>query len=374
LYFSLPFAFAVSACVAQSLEAEKAGAPIVTMAASHGKLAAAVDRAILAAASPDFGGAVTIVQNGKLVLSAGYGYADREKRIPFRTNTIAQIGSISKSLTAAAIADLESQGKVDPNSAISVYLPELKNKSAGAVTVRQLLTHTGGYPEYCGDDFEASSSSDMLSDCFAPLDAKPGDHSYSNAGYSALALIVERASGKTLENYLKDRIVGPLGMRDTAYEFAGASRKRFAAGYLNGVNQGVISDRIEALHGAYWNLKGNGGVQSSSDDMIRWGRDLFEARSPSTVMAKKLSDSANWASADEPGVHYGYGFYIVLRTDGSMQRISHGGSDGIFSSLLRWYPEEKILIYLVGNSGEDDVKKVISAAVGAVKAGAPVRE
>ena len=366
--------FALSTVGALPAHVAKAEAPIVTMEANEGKLADAVNRALLAAASPDFGGALIIEQGGRLILKAGYGYANRERRIPFRANTIAQIGSISKSFTAAAIADLESRGKVDPQSPISTYLPELKGKSAGTVTIQQLLTHTGGYPEYCGDDFVRSSVAMMIRDCIAPLDAKPGTYVYSNAGYSALALIVERISGLSLEAYLKDRITGPLGMRDTGYLFTGAPPDRFAKGYLNGVDQGLISDRIAALDGDYWNLKGNGGIQATSVDMIAWGKALFGSHPALPVIANKLSDRRKWAPADQPNVYYGYGLNIVLRADGSVQRISHSGSDGVFLSLFRWYPDEKILIYFVGNSGEDDVKRAMLAAIAAVKTAAPIRE
>lgn len=354
--------------------AAEAKAPTVTLEVHEGTLADAVHRALVGAASPDFGGALVLEQGGKTLLKAGYGYADRERRVAFRADTIAQIGSISKSFTAAAIADLEGRGKVDPRAPVSTYLKELAGKAAGAVTVHQLLTHTGGYPEYCGDDFELSSAARMLRDCLAPLDAKPGKYEYSNAGYSALALVVERASGVPLEVYLKERITGPLGMRDTGYLFADAPAARHASGYLSGKNQGVISDRIAGLHGDYWNLKGNGGIQSTATDMITWGRALFANPPALPGMAARLSDRKNWAPAGEPNVYYGYGFNIVLRADGSVQRLSHGGSDGVFYSLLRWYPENGILIYFVGNSGEDDAKKAMLAAIGAVKTAAPIRD
>ncbi|MCE9521667.1 MAG: beta-lactamase family protein [Alphaproteobacteria bacterium] len=349
-------------------------APIVTTEVSDGILAENVNRAVLATASQQFGGAVIIEQDGKVVLKAGYGYADRERQIPFRTDTIAQIGSISKSFTAAAVANLESDGKIDPHAKVSLYLKELVGRPAGAATIQQLLTHTGGYPEYCGDDFKPSSSKKMLHDCLAPLQAKPGHYAYSNAGYSALALIVERTSDMSLEAYVKSRITEPLGMRSTGYLFADSPPERFASGYLNGVNQGVISNRIARLNGDYWNLKGNGGIQSTPVDMMAWGHALFGAHPTLPVLANKLSDRGTWVPTDDANIFYSYGLNIVLRADGSVQRISHSGSDGVFLSLIRWYPVEKVLIYFVGNSGEDDVKKTMQAAIAAVKAAAPLRD
>ncbi len=213
-----------------------------------------------------------------------------------------------------------------------------------------------------------------MQNCFANLQPKPGSHAYSNAGYSALALIVERMSGMSLESYLQSRITGPLGMRETGYLFADTPPSRHATGYLNGVNQGVISDRIAALRGDYWNLKGNGGIQAASTDMHLWGKAIFGPRPQLPVMANRLADRQTWIPADQPNVYYSYGLNVVLRTDGSVQRISHTGSDGVFFSLFRWYPDEKILVYYVGNSGEDDVKKPMLAAIAALKAAAPIRD
>jgi CubicO group peptidase (beta-lactamase class C family) len=356
-----------------SLLVAKADAPAVSLETSEGHLADAVHRALLANAGPEFGGALIVEHRGKLVLKAGYGYADRERRIPFRADTIAQIGSISKSLTAAAIADLEGRGKVDPQAPVSTYLPELKGKAAGAITVQQLLTQTGGYPEYCGGDFERSSAGKILNDCLAPIEPKSAKYAYSNVGYSALAIIVERTSGLTLEAYLEERITGPLGMRETGYLLSNLPPERFARGYLNGVDQGVISDRISVLGGEYWNLKGNGGIQASSGDMLAWGKALFGTPPTLPAIAKKISDRRTWVRANEPNTHYSYGMFIVTRADGSVQRISHAGSDGVFQSLLRWYPDEKILLYFVGNSGQD-VKKPLLAVLAAIKGAAPLRE
>lgn len=347
---------------------------LVSMDVNDGSVADAVNRAVIAAASPDFGGAIIIEQNGKVILKAGYGYANREKRTPFRADTIAQIGSISKSFTAAAIADLEGQGKVNSKVPVSTYLPELAGKPAGAVTIQHLLSHTAGYPEYCGDDFARSSIAMTLQSCLAPLPAKPEKYEYSNAGFSALAIVVERTSGVSLETYLKDRITGPLGMRDTGYLFPKPAGARHATGYLNGKNEGVISDRIAALGGDYWNLKGNGGIQSSPSDMMIWGRALFGDRPALPVMARNIADRETWAPADQTNVYYAYGLNLVVRSDGSLQRVSHGGSDGVFYSLFRWYPQERILVYFVGNSGEDDVKKALLAAIGALKTAVPLRD
>src|SRR3954471_20223168 len=103
-----------------------------------------------------FGGYILIEDQGKPIFSKGYGYADREKKIPFRIDTIAQIGSITKSMTAFAILNLARQGKIDIEKPVKIYLPHAAEPAASA-TIHQLLTHHAGLTDHCGEDFDKLS-------------------------------------------------------------------------------------------------------------------------------------------------------------------------------------------------------------------------
>jgi CubicO group peptidase (beta-lactamase class C family) len=326
-----------------------------------------VDQAIKNSGGSDFAGAVVLSLDGRILLDAAYGEANRERGTKFTPETLAQVGSITKQFTAAAILDLEAQKLLQLSDSVSQFLPELKGTAAGNVTLSELLTHTAGYPEYCGDDFDHVSLVKLIEGCFKPLRISEGKFAYSNAGYSALAAVVERASGQTLETYLSRRLFEPHGMHDTGYLFPTVGRDRFATGYLKGADQGVISQRISGLAPDYWNLKGNGGMQSNTGDMYRWFQYEQTTGVLSEAFSARLRKDMVSTGESKGKVYYAYGWNVVTRTDGSIERISHTGSDGTFFSLFRWYPREKIFIYFVGSTGEEQVRKVLGAALKALE-------
>jgi CubicO group peptidase (beta-lactamase class C family) len=231
---------------------------------------------VLQTASLDGSGyAIVLEVDGKLILSDGYGYADREQKIAFTPATVAQIGSLTKQFTATAILELAAQDAVALDQPIKNYIPELTS-SVGAVTIQQLLTHSSGLPEYCGDDFDRLSRDEFIRTCLSgPLKFEPGtDKAYSNVGYGAIAAIIEYVSGQNFEDYLLKTILRPNGLSSTGYYFAGDSELEFARGYLDGSDTGNIAEKLQAPGNEWWNLKGNGGMQASTLDMYAWYNTL----------------------------------------------------------------------------------------------------
>jgi len=142
-----------------------------------------------------------------------------------------------------------------------------------------------------------------------------------------------------------------MGLKDTGWTFPGRSSAGFAVGYLDGRPQGVISDRIAALGGADWHLKGNGGMQASASDMHRFFRGLMSQ--PEAVRAVMLQPHA---PGDTPEVKEGYGLFFRHDESGKLYRVGHGGSDGVFFAYFAWYPAHDAFVYFVGNNGEPAVK------------------
>src|SRR5436190_77475 len=142
----------------------------------------------------------------------------------------------------------------------------MKDGGSGAVTLEQLLVHTSGMPDECGEDFDRVSKTDFLTKCAAtPLAFPAGSKfQYSNAEYSLLAMIVEQVSGESIEGYLKNHFFERLGMKDTGFTFASVPRERFALGYLDGKRQEAIDKTIAPLGDDTWNRKGNGGMQATT--------------------------------------------------------------------------------------------------------------
>ena len=347
--------------------AAEAAEPVKRVVVAKGPIGEAVDRQLTsAAADRGFGGAVVIAVKDEVIVQGGWGYADRETKTPFTAETTAQIGSITKSFTSLAVSQLAAAGKLRLDAPVGTYLRGAAEPAASA-TLDQLMTHTAGLDDYCGDDFDRRTRDEVLSLCMAkPLKQPPGKHLYSNMGLSMAAAAVETASGQRWEDYLRDHVWRPFGMTGTGWTFAKPPAGGFAIGYKDNVGQGVISDRIAALGGADWNLKGNGGLQASANDMYRYYRGLKSQ--PEAVRELMLKPHVE----EEPGVFWGYG--LAFRTDdgGKVYRIGHGGSDGVFFAYLAIYPQQDAFAYFVGNNGEEPVRtelqgvlRTLQTAIGA---------
>jgi CubicO group peptidase (beta-lactamase class C family) len=332
-----------------------------------GDTAHSLDSALVSAAKHGFGGAVFVEGKGVPILKAGYGYANRDKKIAFTAETIGQIGSITKPMTALAILELAREGKLDIEKPVKTYLPDAAEPAASA-TLHRLLTHHAGLMDYCGEDFDALTKADLLAKCMAkPLDHPIGEDHYSNMGFSILAAVIEAVSGNSWELYLRERIWAPLEMHRTGFaQFGDAKHADFAVGYLNDKPQGVISDEIAKLHCADWNLKGNGGVQSTATDMERFWRGLT-ARLPG-ISPDVVRDMITPHDPIEGEAWEGYGLAVRLDSAGKPYRIGHSGSDGTFFAYFGWLPQQDIFIYVVGNNGQDDVKPIVSTVLKAALA------
>jgi len=332
-----------------------------TVETIDGALATQIDAEFRTALPTGVTGDVLLEQDGKITLKAGYGWANREKKIPYTTKTISQIGSITKQFTAMALISLWHDGKIDFTKPVKTYLPDAAEPVA-SLTLDQILTHRSGMPEYCGEDFDRQSKVLLLSKCAAtPLAFPPGTKfQYSNPGFSIIAAIVEQVSGTPIDAYLKKRFFGPLDMHDTGYEFPSVSLDRFAVGYLDNKNQGIISETMKPLHGDAWNIIGNGGIQASTDDMYRW----YQALSGGTEIPRDMRDMAIAQHAQrEDDIAEGYGWVTRKAPDGHTVQVSHSGSDGTFFSYFCWRTDDHTFLYFVSNSGEkaatDLLKKML---------------
>ncbi len=325
-----------------------------------------VDRILREAAEHGFGGALLVRRDGRLLIGRGYGYADREARRPFTLRTIAQIGSITKTFTAAAILQLAAAGRIDLAAPVRTYLPGAAEPAASR-TIAELLSHHAGLMDTCGEDFVPLTRGALLRTCMArPLQFPVGSSHYSNFGYAILAAVIEAASGQDWETYLRTRIWSPLGMRATGFTFAPRSPGAFAYGYLDGRRADIVSHRIAALRGADWNLKGNGGIQASALDMDRFFAALTGGgASPlASIGAEMLHPPARMA---EEGTAEGYGLFFRINAAGEVWRLGHSGSDGTFFSYAAWYPASRTFVYFVGNNGEREVRPVLAQVLATVQ-------
>jgi CubicO group peptidase (beta-lactamase class C family) len=342
---------AVAALLTQTAAAQPAPAQPATTA---DQAIATIDQALKDSAAKGFGGAIIVEQGGKTLLSKGYGFADRERRIPFTPDTVAQIGSITKSQTAAALVTLIAEGKVKLSDPVSKFVPEAPEPGRSR-TVAQLASHSSGLLDSCTDDFEPQSEAMLISTCLArPLAHKVGEDEYSNMGYSVLALIVQRVTGKPWEDALRERVWNPLGMKAIGFDFRGVPDDQFSRGYLKNVEKPVISREIAQLNGSDWALRGNGGIQASSRTMMKFLDGILDPNGGFPPAARKILLAPVPGEAGE--VEEGFGLAFRYEANGNPIRMGHAGSDGTFFSYLGWLRQNDVRIYLVGNNGEPEVK------------------
>jgi CubicO group peptidase (beta-lactamase class C family) len=325
----------------------------------RGAAAQAIHDTLTRRAANGFSGAIIVEVRDSVVLRAGYGHADRVRNIPFTTQTIAQVGSITKQFTATAIVDLARRGKLKLDDPLGRFVPRLEGP-ARSVTLRALLNHSSGAPNQCGNDFDLLVRSDLLSRCAALVDpAKGGQYAYSNLGYSLLAAVVEVTAGMSLEQYLRQRFLDPLGLVNTRYDFPGSARDRMALGYDAATPSPPISERVSGRWDRYWNLKGNGGMQSTVEEMHRWYRAMMHG-SPK-LHAELRRQMMLPGFRRDSSLTYGFGWNVRTGPDGVVEQVSHTGGDGTFFAAFVWRPRERTFWYLVTNTGGDDGATAASA-------------
>ncbi len=287
-----------------------------------------------------FSGSILVAQNGQVILSKGYNFADREQKIPNTAATKFCIASITKQFTAMAIMMLQEQGKLDVQDKLCAYLtdcPEVWKP----ITIHQLLTHTSGIPDTFGAFYldEITSTlplEQMLADAKAkPLDFQPGETFwYNNTGYNLLGRIIEVVSGQTYAAFLQQQIFDPLQMTSTGFA---QYQDDLAIGYEDQV---YIADRINM-----WVAFSAGALYSTVEDLYKWDQALYTEQ----LVPQKVLDTlftAHVVMPDSEGWGYGYGWMIGPDTP---RLIMHPGGINGFSSVIKRYPDNKATIIVLSN-------------------------
>src|SRR5688572_29977769 len=221
-----------------------------------------------------FNGSVLVSENGKVIHKKGYGQANMEWNIPNAPDTKFRLGSITKQFTSALILQLVDEGKVKLDGKLSDYLPAYRKDIGDKVTVHQLLTHTSGIPSYTGlpgffanvsrnpykvEDFVKQYASN-------DLEFEPGSKfSYNNSGYFLLGAIIEKVTGKSYEQALKENVFEPLGMKNTGYDHFDTLIEKRATGYQKTAN-GFINAPYLDMSIPY----AAGSLYSTVEDLYLW--------------------------------------------------------------------------------------------------------
>jgi len=270
-----------------------------------------------ATATDAFSGAVLVANNGQPIFAKAYDLANKTANTPNRTDTKFNLGSMNKMFTAVAIAQLAERGRLSFTDTVGKLLPDYPNKAvAEKVTIHQLLTHTSGMGNYQNETYSANLNKmktvpDLLP-LFAndPLAFEPGTKlQYSNAGYALLGLIIEKASGQSYFDYVKEHIFKPAGMVNTDSYEKDKDVPNLAVGYMRMNDKGMPDPSVPLRENTPVRpVKGSpaGGGYSTVEDMLKFSLALRGHK----VLSQKYTDIVTTGKVETggPGRKYAYGF------------------------------------------------------------------
>ncbi|NOS90919.1 MAG: beta-lactamase family protein [Cyclobacteriaceae bacterium] len=309
---------------------------------------------------PDFSGVLLMAQKGKPVYHKAFGYRNFETKLPVDTASIFELASVSKQFTATIIMLLKEENLLTYDDPIEKYLKDLPYKN---ITIRQLLNHTSGLPDYQAimdehwDKSKVANNDDILEylkKYHPPVLFAPSEkYNYSNTGYVLLASIAEKASGKDFIQLCRDRIFTPLSMSSTNIRTLAekAAIENFALGHIfvEGKNRFVRADSFPSSNYTIWlgNRKGPGRISSTTSDLLKWDQALYTNQ---ILKSETLEEAFTPAKLNNDSLSY-YGFGWEIKPDGDGKIVLHTGDNpGYKTEIIRHLGENKTLIILCNNA------------------------
>lgn len=309
--------------------------------------------------SNKFNGNILIAEKGKILYKKSFGIANEETKQKLNENSIFEIASCSKSFTAMAIMILNEKGKLNLDDTISKFLPELSFYKG--ITIRHLLNHTGGLPDYFEimdkffDKSKIATNNDIIK-IFAEKHPKivfepNSKYEYSNTGYALLASIVEKVSGEQYANFLQKNIFKPLKMKHTFVynrRLAPKNINNYAFGYVysESLEKYSLPDNLDETNFVVWldGIVGDGCVNSTINDLLKWDSALYTNKLLSRKGRNEIFQVATLN--DDLQTKYGFGWEIDNNPEFG-KIVSHGGGwPGYVSFIDRHITNNKTIIIL----------------------------
>lgn len=311
----------------------------------------------------EFNGNVLVAEKGKIIFQKSYGLANEESKEKLNIETVFELASVSKQFTAMGIVQLKKENKLTYEDKITQYIPELK--AYENITIKNLLTHTGGLKDYMGiadknrDKSKFVTNDDVIK-MFQKLQPEKEFEAnekwdYSNTGYLLLATIIQRVSGVSFEEYLKEKIFIPLGMKNTfVYRRRFQPRKveNYAQGYIysDSLKRKILPDENgrDFFYVYLDGIVGDGMVSSNLQDLLIWDRALYK----DAIIDEKDREFifSSYTIKDSAQTDYGFGWFI--KNDSiSGKRVYHsGGWAGYITYIERNVDNDKTIIILQNNN------------------------
>jgi len=294
------------------------------------------------------GCALAVVRDGRIITKRGYGMAKLEDDIIMTPDKIFDIGSVSKQFTATCVAILARDGKISLDDDIRKYFPELPQYGR-PITVRHLIHHTSGLRDYNGllvlagfrSESDCPNVDEALQLVFRQkrLNTPTGDeYSYTNTGYFLLGQIVEKVSGKTLNQFAQEHIFQPLGMTHTLYQ---DDHRQVIKNRATGYEQ---TEKGYKLNMSNWDETGDGNVYTSVEDLYLWDQAFYNDK-----LGQGLMETLHTVGVLNDGKKLDYAFGLVVTEHKGLKNVGHGGSWAGFRAGISRFPEQKFSVICLAN-------------------------
>ncbi len=316
-----------------------------------------------------FNGNVLIMSKDNIIYKKSFGYSNYDKKELLNDSSIFELASCSKQFTAMAIMILVKEGKINYSDNIKKYLPDLPYQN---ITVENLLTHTSGLPDYM-ELMEKYWKKNKFATNYDIIDLfkkyKPKVHftpnekfEYSNTGYAILSIIIEKASGVTYSEFLKENIFTQLGMKDTwvynTRRCKGEKISNYAYGYVfsDNLKKYVLPDSLPDYNFVMYMdaITGDGAVNTTTIDLTKW----YKAIKGNELLPKKTMELAYSKHKLQNNTESNYGYGLFTDGGGKYERvIYHGGAWPGYSTSTLLFLDKDITIIVLSNN-EYDVYKL----------------
>ncbi|MHA4847057.1 serine hydrolase [Flavitalea antarctica] len=319
---------------------------------SQDPAAAKIDELLSAyAKSYKLNGTVLVARGGKVIFTKGYGFRNVKDSSLNNTNTIYQLGSITKQFTATVILKLAEQKKLSLNDRLTKFFPDYPN--GDSITLTNLLTHSSGIYNYTEDqqfmktEAVKPSTRDKMLALFRdrPQNFSPGEkYAYSNSGYLLLGYIIEKVTGKPYETVVREMIISPLKMAHTGFDFTNLRDPEKATGYTI-LNQsvrlpaGIVDSSVSYAAGAMY---------STVNDLNTWHNALQQNK----VITNQSIDAAYTPYKSK------YGFGWSIDTLFGKRIVEHGGGIFGFNTFISRVPSENVVVIILNNVNTGGLDKI----------------
>jgi CubicO group peptidase (beta-lactamase class C family) len=302
-----------------------------------------------------FSGSVLVAHKGRIVLSKGYGCANYELGVPNSPETRFRLGSVTKQFTAMAILQLEERGKLKVTDTVKSVFPDYPGGEK--ITIHNLLTHTSGIPNFTDlpDYLKIQTLPSPVLQTVErfknlPLDFAPGEKfSYSNSGYILLGAVIEKVTGGTYEEFVRENIFRPLGMEGSGYDHNETILKSRASGYEFPEDRMANASYIDMSipHAA-------GALYSTVEDLYKWDRALYTDKLISPASRTRLFTPFKGT--------YAYGWSIG--SFAGRKTIGHGGGINGFTTDIIRFPDDDACVIVLNNFATGFTAEISRALAG----------